>query len=60
MQDMLDRNKLAMGAIIKMIIPEQKSYFEDALSRSIFSIRKFFLTTASTNWLMCTFRKAAF
>ncbi len=29
MQDMLDRNKQAMGAIIQMIIPEQKSYFED-------------------------------
>jgi len=31
MADMLDRNKLAMAAIIRMIIPEgpQKSYFED-------------------------------
>jgi len=33
MWDMLDRNKLAMGAIIKMIIPEakdgKKAYFED-------------------------------
>ncbi len=31
MWDMLDRNKQAMGAIIRMIIPEgpQKSYFED-------------------------------
>jgi N-methylhydantoinase B len=31
MQDMLDRNKLAMGAIIKMFIPEgdHKAYFED-------------------------------
>ena len=33
MQDMLDRNKAAMGAIIQMIIPEavngQKAYFED-------------------------------
>jgi N-methylhydantoinase B len=33
MQDMLDRNKVAMGAIIQMIIPEavdgKKAYFED-------------------------------
>ena len=29
MHDMLDRNKLAMGAIIQMIIPETPSYFED-------------------------------
>ncbi len=33
MQDMLDRNKAAMGAIIQMIIPEavdgKKAYFED-------------------------------
>ena len=29
MQDMLDRNKSAMAAIIQMIIPENKAYFED-------------------------------
>jgi len=29
MQDMLDRNKSAMSAIISMIIPETKAYFED-------------------------------
>jgi len=29
MQDMLDRNKSAMSAIISMIIPEKKAYFED-------------------------------
>jgi len=29
MQDMLDRNKSAMSAIISMIIPEQRAYFED-------------------------------
>ena len=29
MQDMLDRNRRAMGAIIKMVIREEKTYFED-------------------------------
>jgi N-methylhydantoinase B len=29
MDEMLDRNKRAMGAIIKMVIPEKKAYFED-------------------------------
>ena len=29
MEQMLDRNKRAMSAIIKMVIPEKKSYFED-------------------------------
>jgi len=29
MQDMLDRNRSAMSAIISMIIPEDKAYFED-------------------------------
>ena len=29
MQDMLDRNRSAMSAIISMIIPENKAYFED-------------------------------
>jgi N-methylhydantoinase B len=29
MYEMLDRNKRAMGAIIKMVIPETKQYFED-------------------------------
>ncbi len=29
MEQMLDRNKLAMGAIIKMFVPEKKAYFED-------------------------------
>ncbi|MEM7694064.1 MAG: hydantoinase B/oxoprolinase family protein [Pseudomonadota bacterium] len=29
MEDMLDRNKAAMSAIIKMIVPEQKAQFED-------------------------------
>ncbi|MEM9048844.1 MAG: hydantoinase B/oxoprolinase family protein [Pseudomonadota bacterium] len=29
MWDMLDRNKVAMGAIIQMIVPETKSTFED-------------------------------
>lgn len=28
-QEMLDRNKRAMSAIIKMVIPETKAYFED-------------------------------
>ncbi len=28
-QEMLDRNKRAMSAIIKMVIPEKKAYFED-------------------------------
>jgi len=31
METMLDRNKLAMGAIINMIIPEEKRTFEDYL-----------------------------
>ena len=29
MDEMLDRNKRAMGAIIQMVIPEKKAYFED-------------------------------
>ena len=29
MQEMLDRNKRAMGAIIQMVVPEKKAYFED-------------------------------
>lgn len=29
MEEMLDRNKRAMGAIIKMVIPEKRAYFED-------------------------------
>jgi N-methylhydantoinase B len=29
MREMLDRNKRAMGAIVKMVIPENKAYFED-------------------------------
>ena len=29
MGEMLDRNKMAMSAIIKMFIPEKKAYFED-------------------------------
>ncbi|GIX12925.1 MAG: 5-oxoprolinase [Paracoccaceae bacterium] len=29
MWDMLDRNRAAMGAIIKMFVPEKKSHFED-------------------------------
>ncbi len=29
MEEMLDRNKRAMGAIIQMVIPEKKAYFED-------------------------------
>ena len=29
MEEMLDRNKRAMGQIIKMIVPEEKRYFED-------------------------------
>jgi N-methylhydantoinase B len=29
MAEMLDRNKRAMSAIIKMVIPEKKAYFED-------------------------------
>lgn len=29
MREMLDRNRRAMGAIIKMVIPERKQYFED-------------------------------
>ncbi len=29
MQEMLDRNKRAMSAIIQMVIPEKKQYFED-------------------------------
>jgi len=29
MGEMLDRNKRAMGAIIKMVIPEKRAYFED-------------------------------
>ena len=29
MEQMLDRNKVAMGAIIKMFVPEKKAYFED-------------------------------
>ena len=29
MREMLDRNKVAMSAIIKMFIPEKKAYFED-------------------------------
>ena len=29
MQEMLDRNKRAMNAIIQMVIPEKKQYFED-------------------------------
>ena len=29
MEQMLDRNKRAMSAIIKMVIPEKKAYFED-------------------------------
>ncbi len=29
MAEMLDRNKRAMGAILKMVIPEKKTYFED-------------------------------
>lgn len=29
MEEMLDRNKRAMSAIIKMVVPEKKAYFED-------------------------------
>jgi N-methylhydantoinase B len=29
MENMLDRNKIAMGAILKMVVPETKVYFED-------------------------------
>ncbi len=29
MEEMLDRNKRAMGAIIQMVVPEKKAYFED-------------------------------
>lgn len=29
MQEMLDRNRAAMSAIIKMVVPEKKAYFED-------------------------------
>jgi len=29
MQEMLDRNRRAMGAIIQMVVPEKKAYFED-------------------------------
>ena len=29
MQEMLDRNKMAMGAILKIVVPEKKQYFED-------------------------------
>ena len=29
MQDMLERNRTAMSAIIRMVVPEQKAYFED-------------------------------
>ena len=29
MQEMLDRNKRAMGEIIQMVVPEKKAYFED-------------------------------
>ena len=29
MGEMLDRNRIAMSAIIKMFIPEKKAYFED-------------------------------
>ena len=29
MDEMLDRNKRAMGAILKMVVPEKKQYFED-------------------------------
>src|SRR5574337_990914 len=31
MAEMLDRNRRAMGAIINMVIPEQRQYFEDYL-----------------------------
>ncbi len=29
MQEMLDRNRRAMGAIVQMVVPEKKAYFED-------------------------------
>jgi len=29
MEEMLDRNKMAMGEILKMVVPETKQYFED-------------------------------
>jgi len=29
MENMLERNKMAMGAILKMVVPETKQYFED-------------------------------
>jgi len=29
MENMLERNKIAMGAILKMVVPETKQYFED-------------------------------